>query len=304
MRIERQTTERLGRGVAEPPRGPAVGELVQHEADEQERRDEQELDEEAVAAQGRRRSAAASSSSRVLTTPFSLRCSTLRSTCPISGEAVKPSARSSSPPMLEAHVPGHVEEAPEPRGDGAGPVEHHGGEHRFERLALGELVQFGLGRAAAHAVDEPPADDERPLEDRGVLTADAHALRPRGDLLGVEIAEHPHQAQAPARDLGLQAVRRALVVAAAHQVQRGLVGAQATVDGRREAELLHAVEREVHALLVEQCDKLVAQPGRREVADQVHGAAGARQVERVLVHAQPVAVLVADRRAARVSGPR
>ena len=71
-------------------------------------------------------------------------------------------------------------------------------------------------------------------------------------------------------------------------------GAQPAVDRRAETELFEAPQREVDLLLVEQQDELVAQTRRGEVTHEVHGAAGAGQVERVLVHAQPVAALVAD----------
>ena len=159
----------------------------------------------------------------------------------------------------------------------------------------GEVVQLGLARAARHAVDQAAADDERALEHGGVRAADAHALRPGGDLLGVEVAQQPDEAQPPARRLAPRGrCARAQLVGAAHQLARVRVDAQAPVDGRRHAELLDAAQGEVDLLLVEQADELVAQPRRREVADEVHGAAGARQVERVLVHAQTVAALVAD----------
>ena len=89
-------------------------------------------------------------------------------------------------------------------------------------------------------------------------------------------------------------MRRAQLVGAAHEPARVPVHAQPPVDRRPHAELLHAAQGEVDLLLVQQAHELVAEPRRGEVADEVHGAAGARQVQRVLVHAQPVAALVAD----------
>ena len=160
----------------------------------------------------------------------------------------------------------------------------------------GELVQLGLARAARHAVDQAPADDEAraPARRRRAggcacarsTTAISSGSRSRS----IQMRRSRQRGISPSRrcaraQRGRRACTSSRVVGA---------GAQAPVDRRREAELLHAPQREVGALLLEQRDELVAQARRREVADQVHGAAGARQVEGVRVHAQAVAVLVAD----------
>src|SRR5205807_7118968 len=54
-------------------------------------------------------------------------------------------------------------------------------------------------------------------------------------------------------------------------------------------------DRVLDLALLEQRDQLVAQPRRREVADEPHLDRAARESLRVLVHPEAVAVLVADR---------
>ena len=100
--------------------------------------------------------------------------------------------------------------------------------------------------------------------------------------------------ESPGGHLRRERVAPAHLVGAVHERARVRVHTQAPVDGGPHPELLGPTQREVDLLFVEQADELVAQPRRGEVADKVHGAAGPGEVERVLVHAQPVAALVAD----------
>ena len=67
------------------------------------------------------------------------------------------------------------------------------------------------------------------------------------------------------------------------------------MDGAVGAELGQAEDRVAHVALGEQEDELVAQPRRREVADEAHLDGAARELRGVLVHAEPVPVLVPDR---------
>ena len=71
-----------------------------------------------------------------------------------------------------------------------------------------------------------------------------------------------------------------------------------------EAELVHALERPVDVRLAEQVDQLVAQARRREVADQAHLDAPARQRQRVPVHVEAEAAPRSGSRAGAGSGPR
>ena len=148
----------------------------------------------------------------------------------------------------------------------------------------------------ATPVDQAPADDQRALEHRGVLARARACAPPR------RRSPRGRGRAAATRGAGASAAPRASRRCAARSSSARRTSArvcasdaQPAVDGRPHAELLGAAQGEVHLLLVEQAHELVAQARRGEVADEVHGAAGARQVERVLVHAQPVAALVADR---------
>ncbi len=116
------------------------------------------------------------------------------------------------------------------------------------------------------------------------------------DLLRVEIAQHDHQPQPPGRHLALEpqalhAASSAAVMSRSLRSSSARRGCNAVL----QAQLLETSQRELDARLVEQQHELVAQPRRREVADEVHLAAGPRQGQRVAVHAKAVAVLVAHR---------
>ena len=193
-------------------------------------------------------------------------------------------------------MPGHVQEARQAVGGDARcrRASSPRARPRAARPAARSYSSASLGPRATRSTSRRPTTSARSSTEAS-WPAHAHAHRPGGDLLGVEVAQQPDQAQAPARDLALEAVRRraarrrgAPARACARPTRR-----RPWMDGP-DPELLGPPQGEVDLLLVEQAHELVAQARRREVADEVHGAAGPRQVERVLVHAQPVAALVAD----------
>src|SRR2546430_6680301 len=67
------------------------------------------------------------------------------------------------------------------------------------------------------------------------------------------------------------------------------------MDGPVGARLGQPEDRVLDVTLREQRDELVAEASRREVADETHLDAPPGEAQRVLVHTEPVAVLVADR---------
>ena len=194
-------------------------------------------------------------------------------------------------------MPRHVEEVPEAVGGDAAVVERHRREHRLERLAgrRGRRAPPRSGRGATRLDAAAGRATRARSSTSASCAADAHALRPRRrspPARGRAAARPGAAASAAPRRRGRARARSASPRRTSWRVCG--VDAQAPVDRRREAELFHAPQREVDLLLVEERDELVPQARRREVADEVHRAAGAREVERVLVHAQAVPALVAD----------
>ena len=79
------------------------------------------------------------------------------------------------------------------------------------------------------------------------------------------------------------------------QPHRLLVGGEMGMDRAVDADLAEAKNRMVDRPFLEQRDQLVAQPLRREVADESHVNAAPGKPLGVVVHAEAEAVLVADR---------
>ena len=87
------------------------------------------------------------------------------------------------------------------------------------------------------------------------------------------------------------------IVELAHAVDEAdglLVGGEMRVDRRAGAQLCEPRDRVVDVPFLEQRDELFAEAGGREVADEAHLDAAAGEPDGVVVHPEPVAILVAD----------
>ena len=127
----------------------------------------------------------------------------------------------------------------------------------------------------------------------GVALSELQPVEPVGDLCrGHSPGEH-REAETPVGHVDTELARE---LPSAVEERHGLVvRGEMRMDRAGGAELCEPRQRVSDLSLLEQRGQLVAQPGRREVSDEAHLDARPRQPRGVLVHAEAVPVLVADR---------
>src|SRR5262245_56836339 len=137
-----------------------------------------------------------------------------------------------------------------------------------------------------------------PLLDRSgdqlpVPAAQFQATKPRADLLARQVSTQRGQAEAPWRDA--EAVLLVQLPQPVEQPDRLLVGEDVRMDFFLGPELGEARDCVAHVALAEQCFELVAEARAGKVADMARRDALAGEPGGVVVHAEAVTVLVADR---------
>ena len=167
-------------------------------------------------------------------------------------------------------------------------------ERRVGGVRLGQRDKFGRReRVAAEPVDDLRTERDRRRNVLRVAPAHLQGVEPRDELLGRHAARDRGEAEPPSGDPQPMAL---VQLPKAIEQRRGfLVGDEAGVDRRRGSELPEAHDRVVDVALFEHELELVANTRTREVAEMARLDRAPCERFGVLVHAEPVAVLVPDR---------
>ena len=167
-------------------------------------------------------------------------------------------------------------------------------ERRIGGARLGERDDVGRReRVLSDLLGDPRTVLDRGGDQLGVAAADLEVVEPRADLVVRKLAGERLEPEAPGRNA--EAVLRVQLAETVEEADGLVVRDDVWMDLLLGAELGQPRDRVADVALLEERDQLVAQARTREVADVAGGDAVAGEPGGVLVHAEAVAVLVADR---------